>query len=368
MPEGEEKQQAGANKTAKTSGSPFSALSGSDNRQPDLNPENKNKIEAKVLARTLEKKGASKEGGALGETPGGFRANEDLSDKKIGAGSARRGSSVKASGIAQSDAQSNSTNPISEEQYNKNQAEGIMNKPQSVRGVREEMQKRNMQSNPHLFQRRGKNGDVGVGRPVSFSNSKGIGPNAVIGSENRRLPESGTSRMSSASAISGGGAQRAENPAERRRREMDLEGRKRLAEKFKTRMVSSLQRGHEEISSFDYFLLFMIFAISVAADILDLVIDLTGVGAFFAPILSLFTTIILAILWWVVGGEYRAKNLKGLGVATFVEAIPFVDLLPTNTFESVKALILMMSSKKGGGMADSGSSSFSSTFRRYVAN
>ncbi|MFA6896845.1 MAG: hypothetical protein WCQ96_01010 [Patescibacteria group bacterium] len=356
MPEGEEKQQqTGANKTAKTFGSPFGALSGSDNRQPDLSSEDKNKIEAKVSARTLEKKGASKRGGALGETPGGFRANEDLSDK-IRTDSARRGNSEKEDGIAQSDTQSNSTNPISEEQYNKNQAEGIMNKPQSVRSVREEMQKRNMQSNPHLFQRRGKNGEVGMGRPVSFSNSKGIGPNAVIGSENRRLPESGTSRTTSG-AISGGGAQRAENSTERRRKEMDLKGRKRLAEKFKTRMAS-LQGGHEEISSFDYFLLFMIFAISVAADILDLVIDLTGVGAFFAPIMSLFTTIILAILWWVVGGEYRAKNLKGLGVATFVEAIPLVDLLPTNTFESVKALMLMISGKKAGKAASNGNSFF----------
>jgi len=158
-------------------------------------------------------------------------------------------------------------------------------------------------------------------------------------------------------AISGGGAQRVENPVERRRREIDTEGRKRLAEKFKTRMAS-LQGGHEEISSFDYFLLFMIFAISVAADILDLVIDLTGVGAFFAPIMSLFTTIILAILWWVVGGEYRAKNLKGLGVATFVEAIPLVDLLPTNTFESVKALMLMISGKKAGKAASNGNSFF----------
>jgi len=123
-------------------------------------------------------------------------------------------------------------------------------------------------------------------------------------------------------------------------------------------MAPSLQRGHEEISSFHYFLLFMIFAISVTADILDLVIDLTGVGAFFAPIMSLLTTIILAILWWVIGGEYRAKNLKGLGVATFIEAIPLVDLLPTNTFKSAKALILMMSDKKGGKAANSVSSFF----------
>lgn len=121
----------------------------------------------------------------------------------------------------------------------------------------------------------------------------------------------------------------------------EMKESQRLKERMKAKLAS-MNKNHDGIGAFDAVLLFFIFIISVVSDVVDLAIDITGVGAFLAPVKSLLVGISLTILWWFVGGEFRAANLKKLVGGTALDGIPVINLLPIQTLTFFVNVVFMM--------------------------
>jgi hypothetical protein len=100
--------------------------------------------------------------------------------------------------------------------------------------------------------------------------------------------------------------------------------------------VESRRENRSELNAMSTIIIFVAFFISIVSDLLDVVVDGTGVGALLAPISSLLVGPIVGFLWWSLGAgntnDQLKKGTKRLCVAFGVESIPLIDLLPAMTF------------------------------------
>lgn len=181
----------------------------------------------------------------------------------------------------------------------------------------------------------------------------------VVGNIGNRLGSPGTSAGINAAALNAEAKERArmrreEEEAEeeedfesdfaggddyRRRREKDMVRRQAGAAE---REIS--QEGGGGIGAFSYFLLFIILVIAVISDLLDYVMDITAIGALFAPVKSMIVGAVLAILWWMVGGRSRSKNVKRMIGAVGIDALPILNILPAETLSTVICIYLTIKS------------------------
>lgn len=106
----------------------------------------------------------------------------------------------------------------------------------------------------------------------------------------------------------------------------------------------SAEDGSGSIGSFSYFLFLIILTIAVTSDILDFVMDITAIGSLFAPVKSLIVGAVLGVLWWMVGGRSRSKNVKRMIGSVGVDAFPILNVLPVETLSSAICIYLTIKS------------------------
>lgn len=131
----------------------------------------------------------------------------------------------------------------------------------------------------------------------------------------------------------------------------DARARRKAAE------ADSMKKNKGSMDAFSFVLFFMIFVVSVLVDTYDLVVALTGVGAFLSPIKSLIVLAILGPLRVVAGGEFKPGGLKKLFGTSLLEAIPLLCLAPIYTISCLLDFFSktgLVNSKRLGSALDTG--------------
>lgn len=99
--------------------------------------------------------------------------------------------------------------------------------------------------------------------------------------------------------------------------------------------IESRKENRSDLNAMGFIIIFIAFVIAVFSDLLDVVVDGTGIGAFLAPVSSVLTGPIVGFLWWSLGvGDANSKlkkSAKRLLGACGIEAIPLIDILPAMT-------------------------------------
>lgn len=99
--------------------------------------------------------------------------------------------------------------------------------------------------------------------------------------------------------------------------------------------IESRKENRSDLNAMGFIIILIAFIIAVFSDLLDVVVDGTGIGAFLAPVSSVVTGPIVGFLWWSLGvgdaNNKLKKSAKRLLGACGIEAIPLIDILPAMT-------------------------------------
>jgi hypothetical protein len=121
--------------------------------------------------------------------------------------------------------------------------------------------------------------------------------------------------------------------------------RERLNSEIRNRITNklSMKRQRAELDAVSITFIIFAFFIALAADSLEIVCSITGVGIAFCPFMGFVASILVGILWWFVGaGDFsgRLKKVgKRTGITLIAESIPVIDLLPGLTCECILNLL-----------------------------
>lgn len=113
------------------------------------------------------------------------------------------------------------------------------------------------------------------------------------------------------------------------------------AQAVKAQLKSQLQREKAQIDAFTVMLVIMAFTVALVADVLEVILDATVVGAVVASIVGFLASLAVGFLWWTMGAGDFSGRMKKVGKRTMLTlgAETLVSFMPWLTIECILNLL-----------------------------